>query len=329
MLINKMVQLSVNIVILLKLVLPLINLLPSKVLNFATPVETLLHVNPNYESLRIFGCACWPNLRPYNQRKLAFRSKQCVFLGYSLLHKGVKCLDVSTGRIYISRDVVFDENIFPFASLHSNAGARLREEILLLPTHASSTTSHEGVHIHDNVHIIPITNPLQVVADDTTGVHQPNIQTAPSHSHSGDDYAENNAPIMSTGTQADSAHQCTSDREPEASPGQTAHTRIAINSSMADQSDSPPRSPHMHGGNSSSPAESDAREDRSTGSSASAPPSGRSSGSSMSPHSSAASESSAVSPSAPPPPPEPRTRVYKKVSVIQKFIPMALYDMAC
>jgi hypothetical protein len=34
--------------------------------------------------------------------------------------------------VYISRDVVFDETIFPFASLHPNAGALLRKEILLL-----------------------------------------------------------------------------------------------------------------------------------------------------------------------------------------------------
>jgi histone deacetylase 1/2 len=90
----------------------LINLLPSKVLNFETPTERLLHVTPNYDALRVFGCACWPNLRPYNKRKLAFRSKRCVFLGYSSLHKGVKCLDVSNGRIYIYRDVVFMRKFF-------------------------------------------------------------------------------------------------------------------------------------------------------------------------------------------------------------------------
>jgi len=27
-------------------------------------------------------CAVWPNLRPYNSKKLQFRSKHCVFLGY-------------------------------------------------------------------------------------------------------------------------------------------------------------------------------------------------------------------------------------------------------
>jgi histone deacetylase 1/2 len=76
----------------------LINVLPSKVINFETPTERLLQVTPNYDGLRVFGCACWPNLRPYNKRKLAFRSKRCVFLGYSPLHKGFKCLDVSTGH---------------------------------------------------------------------------------------------------------------------------------------------------------------------------------------------------------------------------------------
>jgi hypothetical protein len=42
-------------------------------------------------------------------------------------------LDPKEGRVYISRDVVFDESVFPFASLHKNAGARLRAELHLLP----------------------------------------------------------------------------------------------------------------------------------------------------------------------------------------------------
>jgi hypothetical protein len=111
----------------------LINRTPSKVISFETPLERLYHIKPDFKSLRVFGCACWPNLRPYNSHKLAFRSKECVFLGYSNLHKGFKCLDISAGRVYISRDVTFDENIFPFSRLHANAGARLRKEILVLP----------------------------------------------------------------------------------------------------------------------------------------------------------------------------------------------------
>lgn len=49
------------------------------------------------------------------------------------MHKGFKCLDPKEARVYISRDVMFDESIFPFASLHPNAGARLRSELALLP----------------------------------------------------------------------------------------------------------------------------------------------------------------------------------------------------
>lgn len=39
----------------------------------------------------------------------------------------------STGRVYISRDVVFDEHVFPFSHLHPNAGARLRAKLSVLP----------------------------------------------------------------------------------------------------------------------------------------------------------------------------------------------------
>jgi hypothetical protein len=111
----------------------LINRTQSKVIHHQTPLERLYQIKPGYSLLRIFGCACWPNLLPYNQRKLVFCSKECVFLGYSNMHKGFKFLDVSTYRIYISRDVVFDENIFSFAKLHPNASAKLWSEILLLP----------------------------------------------------------------------------------------------------------------------------------------------------------------------------------------------------
>ena len=103
----------------------LINRLPSKVIANQTPFERLFGTQPDYTFLRTFGCAVWPNLRPYNAKKLQFRSKQCAFLGYSTMHKGFKCLDPKEGRIYISHDVVFDEHVFPFQNLHPNAGARL------------------------------------------------------------------------------------------------------------------------------------------------------------------------------------------------------------
>ena len=131
----------------------LINRTPSKVINLETPLEKLFHETPNYHALRTFGCACWPNLRPFNARKLEFRSKQCVFLGYSNLHKGFKCLDITARRVYISRDVVFDETVFPFAKLNPKAGASIRSEVLLLSENPSSLPLDHGDEHIANDHL--------------------------------------------------------------------------------------------------------------------------------------------------------------------------------
>ena len=95
----------------------LINRLPTKILQNHSPFEKLFQNSPNYNLLRVFGSACSPNFQPYNAYKLQPRSIKCVFLGYSLHHGGYKCLHVSTGCLYISRDVLFEESIFPFATI--------------------------------------------------------------------------------------------------------------------------------------------------------------------------------------------------------------------
>jgi hypothetical protein len=55
---------------------------------------------------------------------------------------------VSTGRVYVSHDVLFDENVCPFSQLHPNVGSQLRTKILLLPP--SLRNSHEGVLVDDH-----------------------------------------------------------------------------------------------------------------------------------------------------------------------------------
>lgn len=69
----------------------------------------------------MFGYACFPNLRPYNSHKFSVRSKPCVFLGYSSHHKGYKCFHPETGRIFVSRDVIFHEEVFPFSHAKTNS----------------------------------------------------------------------------------------------------------------------------------------------------------------------------------------------------------------
>ena len=66
--------------------------------------------------LKTFGCACFPLLRPYHTHELNFCSQECVFLGYSSSHKGYNCLS-SIGRIYSSKDVLFNELRFPYLDI--------------------------------------------------------------------------------------------------------------------------------------------------------------------------------------------------------------------
>lgn len=72
-----------------------------------------------YSIIRTFGSRCYPYLRNYATNKFDPRSLPCVFMGYSDKHKGYRCLQ-SSGRIYFSRHVVFDENNFPCAPYYDS-----------------------------------------------------------------------------------------------------------------------------------------------------------------------------------------------------------------
>lgn len=95
----------------------LINRMPTKVLAMDSPYLRLFGATPNYSKLRVFGCLCYPWLRPYNTNKLEPRSTPCIFLGYSLTQSAYFCFDPSTSRLFTSRHVSFVENKFPFPSL--------------------------------------------------------------------------------------------------------------------------------------------------------------------------------------------------------------------
>jgi hypothetical protein len=103
-------------------------------------------------------------------------------------HKGYKCLDVATGRVYISRDVMFDENDFPFLQFHSNAGTQLRAKILLLPP------TLRNYHRDDLVdgHLAHGANP---VADQVTENHGVLVDE---HGHSALDIGRSMDPLATT-----------------------------------------------------------------------------------------------------------------------------------
>jgi hypothetical protein len=80
----------------------LVNIRPSQAIAFAIPYHRLHNKYPDYNSLRTFGCLCYPNESATGPHKLAPCSVACVFLGYPLNHKGYRCLDLQTQRIIVS-----------------------------------------------------------------------------------------------------------------------------------------------------------------------------------------------------------------------------------
>jgi hypothetical protein len=99
-----------------------------------TPFKILFKIQPYYNFLKVFGSAYWPNLQPYNVNKLQPWSIQCLFPGYSLLHKGYKCLHIPSSRVYFSRDVIFQEEIFPFSQAEKSPSLSSSSVLILGPT---------------------------------------------------------------------------------------------------------------------------------------------------------------------------------------------------
>ncbi|MCH93963.1 retrovirus-related pol polyprotein from transposon tnt 1-94, partial [Trifolium medium] len=140
----------------------LINRIPTPVLHNKSPYFVLLNKQPDYKSLKIFGCACFPFLRPYHSIKLAYRSQECVFLGYSSTYKGYKCLSPE-GRVYISKDVLFNEHRFPYpflfpsstpvSSSSTTTKSSPSQVPLFIPTPLPSDTPHLNQHT-------PVLNPI-------------------------------------------------------------------------------------------------------------------------------------------------------------------------
>lgn len=74
---------------------------------------------------------CYLYLRKQGQSKFNTKTYPCVFIGYSPLYKGYICLNNSSKRVYISRHVVFDELVFPFAAGNSHDISKLQDSLPL------------------------------------------------------------------------------------------------------------------------------------------------------------------------------------------------------
>lgn len=89
---------------------------PSALLNNKTPYELLFETPPSFSELRMFGCLCYAYNHKSKRDKFMSRSRRCIFVGYPQGKKGWKLYDLDTGDYFVSRDVKFYENEFPFCN---------------------------------------------------------------------------------------------------------------------------------------------------------------------------------------------------------------------
>ncbi|GJZ09562.1 retrovirus-related pol polyprotein from transposon TNT 1-94 [Tanacetum coccineum] len=119
----------------------IINRLPTPLLKNKSPFQLLFNQAPQYDNFRTFGCQVFPYLRDYAPHKLAPRSIPCIFIGYSAQHKGYRCLDPISSRIFVTRHARFNETIFPFSGSSCNtpiSSLELTTFLQDIPSHTSS-----------------------------------------------------------------------------------------------------------------------------------------------------------------------------------------------
>lgn len=79
----------------------LISGLPTPVLQGQSPMQLLFNKQLDVHTLRVFGCVCYPYLRPYQSHKFQFHSEKCVYFGPSPHHKVTSVSMPKVGYIYL------------------------------------------------------------------------------------------------------------------------------------------------------------------------------------------------------------------------------------
>ncbi|CDO76034.1 hypothetical protein BN946_scf184818.g2 [Trametes cinnabarina] len=88
----------------------IINRTPSRALgDDITPHEAFTGNKPSVAHIRPFGCKAFVHIPDEKRQKLDPKSLECVLVGWSASKRAYRLLHRSSGRIYESRDVVFDE----------------------------------------------------------------------------------------------------------------------------------------------------------------------------------------------------------------------------
>ncbi|XP_019246415.1 PREDICTED: uncharacterized protein LOC109226067 [Nicotiana attenuata] len=97
----------------------LINRLPTPVLQGRTPYVMLYGKFVTLDHLRVFGCQSFACNLPKGD-KFSPRARRAVFIRYSETQKGYRLYDLDNHVVFVSRDVKFQEYVFPFKQTSNN-----------------------------------------------------------------------------------------------------------------------------------------------------------------------------------------------------------------
>ena len=120
-----------------------INILLTPLLRNKTPYEILFGHPPIYEHMRVFGYLVFVATQYKEHDKFQTRGIPRDFLGYSATQKACKLLDLKTNKLMDSRDVRFEENVFPF---HEDNLQAYMESIAV---HMAPRTSYDDYFLAD------------------------------------------------------------------------------------------------------------------------------------------------------------------------------------
>jgi hypothetical protein len=141
----------------------IINRLPTPLLANKSPYQVVYNSLPDISNLKFFGSLCYAATLSAHRKKLDSRSRKCLNLGFKNGVKGYVLFDLKNKEIFVSRDVVFFEHIFPYS--HSTSDG--------VKSHSSQSTSFvfDDPFIDDS----PSTPDTPTPSD----LHTPNIVSNP------------------------------------------------------------------------------------------------------------------------------------------------------